>query len=138
MERMEKIALFLKTTFTKMVSDSDISKDADVERASDPIGKKPNVIQLQHFEIVKEFKNKGLAKDANRALLNIERLNQEMFEKLVAHIQSVEWSLKMAAEKMPLYGDRRSGTDRRSKHAHNDIPGGADRRSGRNRRKIGT
>lgn len=91
-----------------------------------------NLIKIQYIEIIKQFKNEKRAKDANLALLKIEHVDPDLFEKLVSHIEGVEWSLRMKA---PPYMERRSGTDRRKAQTDQKGPKSEERRKGDDRRK---
>lgn len=97
LNRMEDIAKFLGTTFIDFVSEP--ANDVNCGQNDDPPATINNVIHLQHAEIIKQFKNAPRARDANLSLLNIERMAPDVFDKLVAHIQSVEWGLKMVDKK---------------------------------------
>jgi len=62
----------------------------------------------------------------NEALDNIKRMDSHVFQKLVDHIESVEWGLRMIAGKG---SHPESSCDRRQKDEPDKIPGGVDRRN---------
>ncbi len=130
--RMEDIAKCIGTTFAEMVKENGSSSQTASEHQKP--SENNNLIILKHTEIIKEFKNTTRAKEANEALLNIERLDPDVFEKLVAHIESVEWGLRVVAEKAPAYSNRRTGSDRRKDH---ETEVNNERRQGHDRRKDG-
>jgi len=116
MDRLEKIANYLNIPIAKMISPVG-SDEADPGEAS-------NVVPLINDDILKAFIDKDLARKVGFALLNIERLDRDVYEKLAAHIQSVEWGLRIVAGKCSGSGDRRK------KNEPDKIPDGIDRRGG--------
>jgi hypothetical protein len=54
-----------------------------------------NVIELQHMDLVKKFKDKPRAKNANDDLLQIEELDRDTFIEVVGYIRGVATSLKI-------------------------------------------
>lgn len=95
-----------------------------------------NVIDLQHSELVKNFKDKERAKAINSALLELERLSPAAFEEIEGYIKGMVRGIQLAQGKtMPSSSDRRHDQRR----THNDqeaIPEDGDRRQGKSRRAV--
>lgn len=73
-------------------------------------------VELDHIDIVRRFKNKRSARDINRDLLELERINPKAFEKACSYIKGM--------------------LDYASVNSVDDY-NGQDRRSGQDRRKVG-
>lgn len=96
----------------------------------------PNVVELQHMELVRMFNDKLRAKNANLDLLQIENLDRDTFLEVVGYIKGMATNLKLNAERNTYtIPDRRQG-ERRMEEDHGQIPKGQDRRGGKGRRKM--
>lgn len=91
-----------------------------------------NIIELQHLDLVRNFKDKPRAKAINQALLELERTSPSAFEAIEAYIKGMVSGIQlMVAEPQSSYSERRK------KDAPENIPPGGDRRRGTDRRKAG-
>lgn len=88
---------------------------------------KNNVIEIEHVDLVRRFRDKRRAKAANLGLLEIEKLNPIAFKATVEHIIGLAEGLKnsMVADPSPHYG-----IDRRINDDPSKIPSSGDRRTG--------
>lgn len=87
------------------------------------------IVDIAHSDIILQFKDKDRARDANRALLEIEKLDQAAFIEICAYIKGVASGIK----KTKSNHDRRKGERRQE---DSDTWNGPDRRSGNDRRKA--
>lgn len=98
--------------------------------------KPDNVIELQHMELVKGFRDKQRALNINRELMELEGLDPEVFRRVESYIKGTVDAVREVAERRPRYGDRRQ-VDRRSKEdPGKGPPDNQDRRSGQDRRNT--
>lgn len=99
-----------------------------------------NVIEIEHSDIIQQFKDKALAKDINKDLLDLERVDPEAFKKVGSYIKGMVEGIKMVAERGGYYdsehrNSERRNSERRQEYDRDKIPGGVDRRSGSDRRQ---
>lgn len=95
-----------------------------------------NAIEIEHSKIIKHFKDKALAKEINKDLIDLEAINPEAFKEVGSYIKGMVKGLKLATER-GVRSDRRK-QERRQQDARQKIPNGVDRRSGNDRRRTGT
>ncbi len=82
-----------------------------------------NIIDIEHSDIIKQFHNKSLARDINKDLVDLERMNGEALKKVGIYIKGVVEGIRLSSEKGQgsnekaegdfAGGERRSGLDRR-------------------------
>ena len=111
-----------------------IGKNKNIEEPelSQQTNQHQNVIEIQHIDIVRNFKDKPRAKAINQALLELERTSPSAFEAIESYIKGMVSGIQlMAAEPTPSYGERRKNDD------PDQIPPEGDRRLGVDRRKAG-
>jgi len=101
-----------------------------------PHGRPPNAIELGHGDIIKQFSDKTYARDLNKCLLELERLDPVAYREVGGIIKGVVLGLhrKSCREGHPPTDRRR--TDRRAETRPDLIPNGKDRRTGAERRST--
>lgn len=93
-----------------------------------------NVIDFDHIEAVKGFKDKPFAKEINVNLVKIEAADPSRFREIGGYIRGIASTIE---DNKQDHIDRRQG-QRRKKEDPGQIPEGNDRRSGNDRRKYNT
>jgi len=101
-----------------------------------PHGRPPNAIELGHGDIIKQFSDKTYARDLNKCLLELERLDPVAYREVGGIIKGVVLGIhrKSCREGHPPTDRRR--TDRRAETRPDLIPNGKDRRTGAERRST--
>jgi hypothetical protein len=95
-----------------------------------------NTIEIEHSNLIKQSRDKALAKDINEDLIHLESLDKEAFRAAGSYIKGLIQGLQLASGRM-VRPDRRK-QDRRQQSDDGKIPNGVDRRSGNDRRRTGT
>lgn len=112
------------------------AKDKDEHPAVD---KSSSVIDSEHTDVIRHFKDKTRARDANIDLLTLERINQTAFIETCAYIKGITSGVQLVTNKgRPYIGPERRVEDRRQKEDPAGIPKKTDRRNGTDRRVAGT
>lgn len=95
-----------------------------------------NIVEFQHIELVKNFKDKERAKAINSALLELENLSPEAFEEIESYIKGMVRGLQLATGQSKQKGMDRRQDQRRTHDNQDTIPEEGDRRQGKNRRAV--
>lgn len=113
--------------------DTSTANDSNI---SEPPTQHDSVIELEHSNLIKRFKNKAFAKDLSEYLIDLESINEEAFREVGSYIRGLVQGLKLAGE--PGGGPDRRKHQRRQQNDSEKAPDGVDRRSGNDRRQTGT
>lgn len=110
--------------------------DDDQVGISDPVTPytSSNIIELQHEEVIKGFKDKELARDANVDLRDIENINGVNFRETCSYIKGVANTLRSIRGRGYNTDCRKS--ERRQADDPDRIPETGDRRVEKDRRKV--
>lgn len=127
-------------------------KGTDIPAPTDDL----SAVELDHFAVIKNFKDKPYARDLSVNLAELERLSLETYRKVGSYIKGVVDGVRMMADiKQPAPDNKAdnqqnrtgeaeqwNGEERREWERRQDRPGepysGVERRSGQDRRKTGT
>ncbi len=74
--------------------------------------KNNNMVEFQHYELIKNFKNKSLAKSINESLLELERLSPSAFEEIETYIKGMVRGIQLAKTEGSKRGDNYQGESR--------------------------
>jgi hypothetical protein len=95
-----------------------------------------NVIDIDHGDVIRRFRDKPYARDLNMCLVELERLSPEAYKKVGSYIKGVVDGVRMVSgDKLDDPQDRRQSKRRVQEHP-DKIPD-QDRRDGNDRRKAG-
>jgi hypothetical protein len=107
--------------------------------SADEISEKPktsNVYEFQHMKLIREFKNKQLALNITRSLIDLENLDLESFKRIESYLKGTVDAVRDVAEREPKpVSDRRKKQRRLAPNPHM-VPKHLDRRSYKDRRKA--
>ena len=93
-----------------------------------------DVIEIEHMQLVRGFRDKRRALNINRELMDLEQLDAEEFKMMAAYIKGSVDMLRRSAERKKQ--DDRRQVERRIQDDPGKAPDGPDRRSGTDRRKA--
>ena len=115
------------------------SQESSTRRAgffvSEPDYPYANRMELKHTDIIRKFKDKPLAKEIDRDLLELEKISPVAFRQVSTYIKGVVEGLKMAGGQET--ADRRK-YQRRQADDPDKMPDGVERREGTDRPPRGT
>jgi hypothetical protein len=97
--------------------------------------KTSNVHEFQHMELIQKFRNKQLALNITRSLIDLENLDSESFKRIESYLKgTVDAVRDVTGRKAKHISDRRKKQRRLAQNA-NGVPKHLDRRKIKDRRK---
>lgn len=116
--------------------DHEVPNAAPTNREAAQKTKYGNAIEIEHSNLIKQFRDKALAKAIDEDLILLESINKDAFREVGTYIKGLIQGLKLASGQ-GVRPDRRR-YERRQQSDDGKIPNGVDRRSGNDRRQTGS